>query len=295
MRCPVHLCIGQEATPVGICAALSEEDAVFSTHRSHGHFLAKGGSLPKMLAEIYGKATGCSQGKGGSMHLVDIENGFWGSTSIVSGTIPVAVGAAFGWERQGKRKVVVSFFGDAATEEGLFHESLNFAVLHKLPVIFACENNLYSVYTPLKDRQPQREIADQARAYGIVSQQLNGNDANAIFQATCEAANRARAGEGPTFLECKTYRWREHCGPNYDNNIGYRTQEECDKWMELCPVLQLKTELVADHGVELTTLAAWESNIKKEIEEAFQFAEESPFPGPEQMLEHIFRETQVKK
>lgn len=295
MRCPVHLCIGQEATPVGVCSVLEKDDAIFSTHRSHGHYLAKGASLDRMIAEIYGKATGCSRGKGGSMHLVDLEHGFYGSTSIVSGTIPIATGAAFGWKQQGRKKIVVSFFGDAATEEGLFHESANFAVLHSLPVLFVCENNLYSVYTPLKDRQPQREIADLARAYGMPAVQIDGNDVEAVFESTLEAVKRARDGEGPTFLECKTYRWREHCGPNYDNHIGYRTKEECDEWIKLCPVERLKSSLLKTGELTHSGFAEWDSTIGREIEEAFQFAQESPFPDPSEMTEHVFKKTEASR
>ncbi|HIO55582.1 MAG TPA: thiamine pyrophosphate-dependent dehydrogenase E1 component subunit alpha, partial [Candidatus Marinimicrobia bacterium] len=227
MRCPVHLCIGQEAIAAGVCANLTDKDYVLSTHRSHGHYLAKGGDMRRMIAEIYGRDTGCSHGKGGSMHLVDLAVGYLGSAPIVGSTIPIAVGTAFGSTMRGDSRVTVAFFGEGASEEGVFHESLNFALLKKLPIIFVCENNLYSVYSSMEVRQPRvREVYEVARGHGIESRQGDGNDVDEVYEMTKRAVDKARKGGGPTFLEFKTYRWREHCGPLYDNDIGYRTESE---------------------------------------------------------------------
>jgi pyruvate dehydrogenase E1 component alpha subunit len=290
MRCPVHLCIGQEATPAGVCSQLRKSDAVFSNHRSHGHYLAKGGSLRRMMAEIYGKVTGCCQGKGGSMHLIDLEAGFYGSTSIVSGTIPVAVGAAFGWKLQNLPRIAVAFFGDAATEEGVFHESMNFAVLHQLPVLFICENNLYSVYTPLADRRPNREIADQARSYGMESISVDGNDVVAVYEAAQKAIDKARNGGGPTFMECKTYRWREHCGPNYDNDLGYRDPAEFEAWRLRCPIETFERFLQANQMITPVEMERIKTEIGIEINEAFEYAGESPFPEPDRLYADLYTE-----
>lgn len=288
MRCPVHLCTGQEAVPVGVCHNLNTTDHVFSFHRSHGHYLAKGGSMKKLFAELYGKVTGSAQGKGGSMHLIDLESGFMGSTSIIAGTIPVAVGSALSSCMQGLNRVTVSFFGDAAIEEGLFHESVNFAVVHRLPVIFVCENNFYSVYAPLTVRQPQREIDTLVRGHGIESYQCDGNDARAVFDLSKQAVERARNGRGPTFIECKTYRWREHCGPNYDNDLGYRGLEEYHLWVERCPIKRLKEYLLDQKLITESEINTILKEIDNEIDTAVTFARESQFPGRENLLKHIY-------
>ena len=209
MRCPVHLSIGQEAASAGVCAALQPDDLAMSGHRSHAHYLGKGGDLPAMIAEIYGKATGCCQGRGGSMHLVDLKAGFVGAVPIVGSTIPIATGLAFA-DRQLKRdRVTVAFLGEAATEEGVFHESVNFASLHQLPIIFVCENNLYSVYSPMGVRQPaHREVWQLAAGHGVAAHQGDGNDPLAVYALARAAAAHARSGQGPVFLELTTYRWR---------------------------------------------------------------------------------------
>lgn len=286
MRCPVHLSIGQEAVAVGVCANLSGEDYVLSNHRSHGHYLAKGGNLKAMMAELYGKVTGCSQGKGGSMHLVDLSVGFLGATPIVGSTIPIAVGVAFGSVMRGEESVSVVFFGDAATEEGVFHESLNFAALKKLPVIFICENNLYSVYSPLSVRQPEgREIFELARGHGIESYKGDGNDVVEVYTLAEQAIRKARQGGGPTFLEFSTYRWREHCGPNYDNDLGYRTENEFQSWKRCCPIERPKEWLVRDGHFSNQDMV---SELETEIEDAVRFAKESPFPEEQSLLKDIY-------
>ena len=289
MRCPVHLCIGQEAVAAGVCLNLTRDDYAMSNHRSHGHYIAKGGNLPAMMAEIYGKATGCSRGKGGSMHLVDLEAGFLGATPIVGSTIPIAAGAALGTIMRGESRVTVVFFGDGATEEGVFHESLNFAVLKKLPVVFICENNLYSVYSPLSVRQPAgREIFRMAAGHGIESFHGDGNDAAAVYGLAQQAVGRAREGGGPTFLEFETYRWREHCGPNYDNDIGYRTGVEFDEWRKRCPVETFTHQLLKDGVLGERDIEAMRKHLEAEIEAAVTFARESPFPDESCLHEEVY-------
>ncbi len=289
MRCPVHLCIGQEAVAVGVCANLTGDDYVLSGHRSHGHYLAKGGDLKAMMAELYGKVTGCSQGKGGSMHLVALSAGFLGATPIVGSTIPIAVGAAFGSVMRGERRVMVVFFGDAAVEEGVFHESINFAALKRLPVVFVCENNLYSVYSPLSVRQPEgREIFRLAKGHGMESYQGDGNDVIEVYKLAEQAVRKARDGGGPTFLEFKTYRWREHCGPNYDNELGYRTESEFQEWKQRCPIERLKERLLGDSVLCNQDIEGMIRNLEAEIEDAVVFAKESPFPAERLLLEHVY-------
>ncbi len=291
MRCPTHLSIGQEAVAAGVCLALNQDDQVFGTHRSHAHYIAKGGDIKAMIAEIYGKATGCSSGKGGSMHLIDLSVGFMGSTSIVGNTIPLAVGAAMANRLHKNGKVCCAFFGDAAVEEGVFHESANFAVLKKLPVLFVCENNLYSVYSPLKVRQPEgREIWRLAASHGMESNHGDGNDALKVFQKTTTALRQIRSGGGPYFLEFATYRWREHCGPNFDNDLGYRTEEEFLSWKARDPIESLETQLLKQAVINKTDIEKIQASIQKEVDEAFDFAEKSPFPDPEEAFLGLFKE-----
>jgi pyruvate dehydrogenase E1 component alpha subunit len=286
MRCPVHLSIGQEAAAVGVCEALAPSDKVYSTHRCHAHYLAKGGDLNRMFAEICGKAVGCVGGRGGSMHLMDIEKGMIASIPIVSSAIPVAVGSALADKRMGTGKVTVAFLGDASVEEGVFHESANFAVLHRLPVVFVCENNLYSVYTPLAQRQPDRPLTEAARAHGMPALQGDGNDVEACSALAAEAVARARAGAGPTFLLLDTYRWREHCGPNFDNHIGYRTEAEFRQWAERCPLRRLRERLAG--GLTQDAEATMHAAIAAEIEAARAFARTAPLPDPSQAGRHVY-------
>ena len=243
MRCPTHLSIGQEAIAVGVCANLTSQDQVLSTHRAHAHYLAKGGCLNSMMAEIYGKASGCSKGMGGSMHLIDTSVGFMGSTAIVGNTIPVAVGLALEKKLTRKKSIACVFFGDGATEEGAFYESVNFAIIHSLPILFICENNLYSVYSGLEVRQPVgRKIYKMVRAMGISAQHGNGNDVEEVARKVKHAKTMILKSGGPQFLEFDTYRWREHCGPNFDNNIGYREESEFLKWKKKDPLKNFYSE-----------------------------------------------------
>lgn len=289
MRCPVHLSIGQEAVAAGVCAALGPNDGAFSGHRSHGHYIAKGGDLNAMLAEIYGRATGCAGGKGGSMHLIDLDAGFNGASPIVGSTIPIAVGAAFATAYRGESSVTVTFFGEGATEEGVFHEAANFAVLHRLPVVFVCENNLYSVYSPLEVRQPpHREVYEQARSYGMPAIKADGNDAAKVYSHALDAVNRARSGNGPTFLEFTTYRWREHSGPNYDNDIGYRTEEEFLEWQRRDPLRALETKMLNAGQLTSSEVEQMNSELRAEIDSAVEFAQTSPYPDTDELLRDVY-------
>lgn len=273
MRCPTHLSIGQEAIAVGVCANLTLQDQVLSTHRAHAHYLAKGGCLNSMMAEIYGKASGCSKGMGGSMHLIDTSVGFMGSTAIVANTIPVAVGLALEKKLTRKKSIACVFFGDGATEEGAFYESVNFAIIHSLPILFICENNLYSVYSGLEVRQPvDRKIYKMVRAMGLSAQHGNGNDVEEVARKVKHAKTMILKSGGPQFLEFDTYRWREHCGPNFDNNIGYREESEFLKWKKKDPLKNFYSEnsqKYIDRKID---------TISQEIDDAHQFADDSKFP-----------------
>lgn len=281
MKTPTHLYTGQEAVAVGVANAMIEGDVVGASHRSHGMYIAKGGDLKAMMAELFGKETGCSKGWGGSMHLVDVRKGVMGSSSILGGTIPHAVGCALAFQIKDESRVAVSVFGDAAIEEGVFHESLNWASLKKLPVIFVCENNLYSTSTLLKDRQPPVKIFKRAESYGMQGIRVDGNDVVKVYEVVSEAIAGAREGRGPALIEAMTYRWREHVGPNYDYDLGYRTKVELGEWMAKCPVKKY---------VDLLSQEENESLIKryaKEIDEAIEFARQSPFPREELMTNEI--------
>ncbi len=289
MRCPIHLCIGEEAIAVGVCANLKNEDIVMSNHRSHGHYLSKGGDLKALIAELYGKSTGCSKGRGGSMHLIDLSVNFLGSTAIVGGTIPVAVGAAFGSKLQNKDgTVTVVFFGDGAVEEGVVHESLNFASLKNLPILFVCENDLYSVYTHISNRQPPRQIYSLAKAHGMKAYQGDGNDVIGIYEMTKKAIKGIKQGKGPVFVEFLTYRWREHCGPCYDNDLGYRTEIEFKNWAARCPLETLKQEMLNDGVISNNQIKLMMEKIRNEIDEAISFAKSSPFPDKGTLARNVY-------
>ncbi len=288
MRCPVHISIGQEATAVGVAANLSTKDMMFSNHRSHSHYLAKGGDLNAFFAELYGKSTGCSKGKGGSMHLVDIASGFMGATPIVSSSIPVAVGAAFTLSMKNSKNIVVAFLGDGSVEEGVFHESINFAKLHNLPVLFFCENNFYSVYSHLDVRQPKRKITSLAQGHGVESYEADGNDVLNVYEIVKHAVQKIREGKGPIFIEAITYRWREHCGPNYDNHIGYRTEKEFLEWKEKCPLKKLKEKLLSENIITEENLKHMAYKIKTKIDAAVHFAKSSPFPEEKELHTNVY-------
>jgi TPP-dependent pyruvate/acetoin dehydrogenase alpha subunit len=288
MRCPMHLCIGQEAIAVGVCEAMQPDDLVFSNHRAHGHYLAKGGSLKAMVAELYGRSTGCCGGRGGSMHLIDLDVGFMGATPIVGGTIPLAVGSAWASSLKQSRQVTTVFFGDGCFEEGVVHESMNFAALHSLPVVFVCENNAFSVYTRLAERQPDRAIHGVAQAHGLTAYHGNGNDVEEVLGIATEAIAAARAGQGPQFIELRTYRWREHCGPNFDHELEYRPEHEIIAGEDDCPLAGYLQKLnQRDHAFSDLSVT-FEAEIKSEIENAFEFALTSAKPTAQDAKEKLY-------
>jgi TPP-dependent pyruvate/acetoin dehydrogenase alpha subunit len=280
MRCPIHLSIGQEAVAVGVSTALSARDQIVTTHRCHAHYLAKGGNLVAMLSELMGKVSGACGGRGGSMHLFDQSAGVLLSLPIVAASIPVGVGAGLAFQQEGKLNVAVIYFGDASLEEGAYHESANFAALKKLPVLFVCENNLYSVYTALADRQPARPLTELGRAHGMPTAHVDGNDVGAVHAVTVEAVARARSGAGPTFILADTYRWREHCGPNYDNDLGYRTVSEFTDWQANDSVPRLRAQLKGTSSWSATKEAEMMAELREEVDAAFAAAEHAPMPDP---------------
>tara|TARA_B110000467_G_C18314318_1_gene480402 strand:+ start:218 stop:1186 length:969 start_codon:yes stop_codon:yes gene_type:complete len=288
MRCPVHLSIGQEAAAAGVCLALETRDKVFSTHRSHAHYLSKGGDLRKMLAEIYGKATGCIGGRGGSMHIMDLDVNMVASVPIVGSCIPLAVGSALADSLDGRDDVSIAYLGDASVEEGVFHESANFAKLRDLPVLFVCENNLYSVYTQLHERQPDRPITSLAEAHGIPTYHCDGNDVEEVYRSTLNALKNARSNKGPSFLLLDTYRWLEHCGPNFDNDIGYRTEAEFRVWKNRDPVILYKKNLLKKGILTEESNVELKCEIQKEITAAFDFAKNSPYPDHSTAINHVY-------
>lgn len=288
MKTPVHLYIGEEAVAAGVCMNLRKNDYIFSTHRSHGHYLAKGGDMKKLVAELYGKRTGCSKGKGGSMHVVDPEVGVCGSTSIVGGNIPLSVGAALALAIQNKDQISVSFFGDGAVDEGAFHEAISFASLKNLPVIFVCENNFYATHSHQSKRQPHDHIYKLAKGYLIPGIRVDGNNVLAIYKVAQEAVKRARRGEGPTLIECRTYRWRGHVGPECDIKLGYRTQEELNKWMRRCPIKMFESFLLRQGIMTEKERDKIIKQIDQKIQEAYFYAKESPYPQAKELFDDVW-------
>ena len=288
IRGNVHPCIGQEAVSVGVCSSLRRDDYMLNTHRGHGNCIAKGADLKLMMAELLGKATGYCKGKGGSMHIADFEGGNLGANGIVGGGIPIAVGAGISIQNRGTDQVVACFFGDGATNQGTFHESLNLAALWRLPIIFVCENNLYALSTPVGEAISVPRISDRATAYGIPGISLDGNDIIEVYLKTKEAVERARAGKGPTLLDCITYRFFGHFTGDPGRGITYRSKEEMDQWLNRCPVKQFKERLVQKKIMTEETGKAIEAKVKASIEEAVQFAKESPFPSPEEAMQDLF-------
>jgi TPP-dependent pyruvate/acetoin dehydrogenase alpha subunit len=282
IKSPVHLSIGQEAVSVGICEALRPADVVFGTYRSHALYLAKGGDLKKMIAELYGKMDGCAKGKGGSMHLIDSSARVMGASAVVGTTIPQAVGFAYALKLQRKESIVVSVFGDGAVDEGVFHESLNFAALKSLPIVFVCENNRYAIHTHQLNRQKLDNICERARAHGMPAEQIPNNDVLRIYERMSETVEKLRAGApGPFFFECLTYRLKEHVGPNDDFQMGYRSREEAELWILNDPIHSLGDRLKPDRRKKI------EEEVEDELLEAFVFAERSPFPEPAELFTDV--------
>ncbi len=282
IKSPVHLSIGQEAVAVGVCDPLREDDVVSGTYRSHAAYIAKGGDLPALFAELYGKDTGCARGKGGSMHVVDMARQILGTSAVVGTTVPIAVGYALALKREGRGRVVLAFFGDGAVEEGVFYESLNFAALHKLPVLFVCENNGYAIHTPISKRWATTQLCERVETFGIPSFRSTNSDVLSLRDAAVEAYANIRNGSGPRFFECVTYRWKEHVGPAEDYDAGYRSREELRPWLEHDQVRVVGAKL--DPGVK----ARVDAEVEAEIAEAIAFAENSPFPKPEELYMDVY-------
>ena len=280
-----HTYVGQEAVAAGVCAHLRNDDAVFSTHRGHGHALAKGLAPRQLIAELFGRATGCSAGRGGSMHLFAPEIGMMGTSGIVGPSILQATGAGYSFQLLESDRVGVAFFGDGGVGNGAFHEGLNLAAIWELPVLFVCENNMYATEVAFDYAARNTDVAARARGYGIEATAVDGNDAPAVFEAAGEAVARARGGNGPTLLECRTYRTRPHAEGMGDG--GYRTQEEIDAWKARDPIEALARRL-ADEGVGANTLETVDREVAEEIAEAVQFATDSPWPSAESVSAHIY-------
>jgi pyruvate dehydrogenase E1 component alpha subunit len=283
IKSPVHLSIGQESIAVGVCDALRADDIVSGTYRGHATYLAKGGDPKSMMAELFGKNGGCARGKGGSMHLVDMGTGVLGSSAVVGSTVPVAMGYAFALKREGKGRVVAAFFGDGATEEGVLWESLNFAGLHKLPILFVCENNGYAIHEPIEKRWASRDLVGKVNAFGIPAARIDHGDVLAIRAATVAAVELMRTGEsGARFLECTTYRWREHVGPNPDYEAGYRSRTELEPWQATDQVARLAGMIAPGARRRI------EDEVDRTVRDAVSFAESSPFPKPNELSTHVF-------
>jgi len=272
MRCPVHLSIGQEAIAVGVLTCFNHQDIIFSTHRCHSHYLGKGGDLNSMIAELYGKREGCAKGLGGSMHLIDESVGMLGASAIVGGSIPLAVGAGLSFKLSGQKNIASPFFGDAATEEGVFNECLNFASLKKLPVIFICENNFVATASALEARRPFDNIFKQGEIFGIPGYSVDGNNVLEVYNVVLKAVSRARNDEGPSLIEARTFRIMEHCGPRQDKTSGKRTDEIWEKWRSNCPIKKFDKICMEQDLLTLSEQEKIKTQINHEIEIAFDFA-----------------------
>lgn len=291
IRSFVHFYVGQEAVAVGVCLNLNGDDLVFGNHRSHGHYLAKGGNLSKLVAELYGKVTGCSGGKGGSMHIIDRSVGFMGSISILSSVIPIATGAAYSLKSQGKNSICVVFIGDGATEEGGFYESVNLASLLKVPILFVIENNLYAVMSDERARRSEDfDLSKVINGLGAHFFKSNGNNIFDVYNTTKQAVLEIHRTHKPSVIEFKTFRHMAHSGPVFDDKIGYRVEDKLDIRLENCPVTNLKEQMLDMNMVTTDKLVEIEATINKEIDSAIRFAEDSPYPGPEKLMEDVYHE-----
>jgi len=283
-----HLYIGQEAVAVGVCAALREDDYITSNHRGHGHVIAKGADVKPMMAELFGKKTGYCKGKGGSMHIADIDIGILGANGIAGGGLPIAVGAGLSCKLRGTDQVSVSFFGDGSSNNGTFHESLNLAAVQNLPVIFVCENNLYGISFSQKKHQKISDISIRATSYGIKGVTLDGNNVLEVYDAAYKAIRKARKKEGPTLLECKTYRWRGHHEGDPNQGTRYRSKEEIMKWKEKDPIAKFVDKLIGDNIISENELENMKVMIDNEIDQAVNFANESEFPADGELYENVY-------
>lgn len=280
-----HLYVGEEATAVGACAALDSSDYITSTHRGHGHTIAKGADLKKMMAELLGKETGYCKGRGGSMHIVDVSTGNLGANGVVAGGIPIATGAALASKLRNDKRVTICFFGDGAANEGAFHESLNMAGIWKLPIIYICENNLYGMSNPVKESTAVEDIAVRSQSYNMHGEIVDGNDVMSVYKITKEAVERARSGEGATLIESKTYRWMGHS--KSDPKV-YRTKEEEQEWKEKDPIKRFANQLILNEIITEEELKNIDKTVIKEIEEAYEFAVNSENPKAEELTKYVY-------
>jgi pyruvate dehydrogenase E1 component alpha subunit len=287
MRTPTHLSIGQEAVAVGVCCALRANDQVFASHRCHAAFLAKGGNRDAFFAELCGRVNGTNQGRAGSAHLSDAKLGIF-TSPILGAMIPVALGAALSFQMDKKDCVAVCFFGDAAIEEGVFAETMNFALLKKLPLLFVCENNLYSTHTHIKDRQPSSAIFKRIKTSELKTQQIDGNDVEAVYSAAKKAIKLCQKGKGPVFLECLTYRFREHVGPLYDYDKGYRSKKEVETWQKKCPVLRYKNKMIKKKVLSLQEIKILEEKLKVDASISYKKALKSSWPDQKTLTDWVY-------
>jgi len=281
----IHLYLGEEAVAVGVCSVLRKDDYITSTHRGHGHCIAKGAELKRIMAEILGKKTGYCKGKGGSMHIADFKIGMLGATAVVGAGIPIAVGAGLSVKLNKTDQVVACFFGEGASNQGTFHEGINMASIWKLPVVFVCENNLYAMGTRQSRAMAIENIADRAVAYGIPGMVVDGNDVLAVYESTQKAVERARKGEGPTLIECKTYRQKGH---SRVDPAKYRPKEEVNQWLTKDPIKRFREKLLQTNVLTKVEIQQIEKEVSAEIEEAVKFAMDSPYPAPEEALEDVY-------
>jgi TPP-dependent pyruvate/acetoin dehydrogenase alpha subunit len=288
IRCPCHLAIGQEAPAVGVALHLRPTDRVFGAHRSHAHYLALGGSLHRLMAEVQGKSTGASRGMGGSMHLIDRAHGLYGTVPIVGATIPIAVGAGLAAKMDAAGDIAVSFFGDGATEEGSFHESMNLAAVLRAPVLFVCENNLFSSHLHIQLRQPKNSIARFAEAHQVPWVRVDGNNVVAVAEAARSTIEAIRAGEGPRFIEAVTYRWRGHVGPGEDEDVGVKRKDNLASWKRRDPIRRLVDALVMAGEVAPSTLAAFTREARRAVTVAWDQACRDPYPAAEALLDYVY-------
>lgn len=284
-----HLYVGEEAVAAGACGALNKDDYITSTHRGHGHLVAKGGELKRMMAEIFGRSTGYCKGKGGSMHIVDVSLGILGANGIVGGGLTLAMGAGLSSKVRKSGQVAVCFFGDGASNQGSFHEALNLASTWKLPVVYVCENNGYGISVSQARHQNIKDISLRAQGYGIPGVTVDGNDVEAVYSAVADAVARARRGEGPSLIECKTYRWRGHHEGDANRGGRYRSQEEILSWEGKCPLVKTEAKLLK-LGVPAAELEAFKEDVKKQVEEAVEFAKNSPWPDLSEVTTDVFAE-----
>jgi len=283
-----HLYVGEEAVATGVCANLRKEDYITSTHRGHGHVIAKGANPKFMMAELFGKKTGYCKGKGGSMHIADVDIGILGANGIAGGGLPLAIGAGLSAKMRKTDQVTACFFGDGSSNNGTFHESLNFASVHRLPVIFVCENNTYGISVSQKQHQAIQDVSIRAVAYNMPGVTIDGNDVMAVYETAGKAIERARAGEGPTLMECKTYRWRGHHEGDPNQGRRYRTMEEIKAWMEKCPIKRFEERLIEEKILtKAKAKKVWEE-VQKEIDDSVEYASQSPFPEPQDLYEDVY-------